>query len=199
MSLISIHQLSAEKRPSRRMMRGVGVLVAMAMPFSVLLADSAHAAQGTSTTASAPAVASVSASAALSDAPRSICYRAHVQNEGWQDWTCDGDIAGTMGQGLRLEALQLEEQGAGSICAAAHVQDIGWMNTRCAGDSGIVTVGTTGRSLRMEALSLNVGAGEICANAHLQNIGWQGVTCGSAVTVGTTGQSRRIEALSIYL
>ena len=35
-------------------------------------------------------------------------YRVHVQNIGWQEWKTDGEIAGTSGQGLRLEAIQIK-------------------------------------------------------------------------------------------
>jgi uncharacterized protein YjdB len=48
-----------------------------------------------------------------------VCYRAHVQNIGWQtrdadpangrdanEW-CDGEVAGTTGQSLRMEAVRI--------------------------------------------------------------------------------------------
>ena len=35
-------------------------------------------------------------------------YRVHVQNIGWQEWKTDGEIAGTSGQSLRLEAIQIK-------------------------------------------------------------------------------------------
>lgn len=40
--------------------------------------------------------------------PFKLCYRAHVQNIGWQSWKCEGDIAGTVGRSLRIEALDLQ-------------------------------------------------------------------------------------------
>jgi uncharacterized protein YjdB len=82
-----------------------------------------------------------------------VCYRAHVQDIGWQGWSCDGEIAGTTGQSLRLEALDIVRKDGRTICANAHVQDIGWQGARC-GTS--VSVGTTGRSLRMEAIWITV-------------------------------------------
>jgi uncharacterized protein YjdB len=131
--------------------------------------------------------------------PRSsVCYRAHVQNIGWQNWVCNGDIAGTVGQALRLEALQIRQWGAGGFCAQAHVEGLGWQNARCGNDGGVVTVGTTGHSLRMEALSLSANSTVVCANAHVQNIGWQGVRCGRSLVVGTTGQALRMEAVTVF-
>lgn len=37
----------------------------------------------------------------------SVKYRAHVQNIGWQAWRVDGQTAGTVGQGLRIEAVEI--------------------------------------------------------------------------------------------
>ncbi|MCF0142831.1 MAG: gamma-glutamylcyclotransferase, partial [Parasporobacterium sp.] len=36
-----------------------------------------------------------------------IFYRAHVQGIGWMNWVSNGAIAGTTGQGLRMEAIQI--------------------------------------------------------------------------------------------
>ena len=36
-----------------------------------------------------------------------ICYRAHVQNIGWQSEVCDGRVAGTTGRSLRMEAIRI--------------------------------------------------------------------------------------------
>jgi uncharacterized protein YjdB len=128
---------------------------------------------------------------------RKVCYSAHIENVGWQSWVCDGAVAGTVGQSLRMEAISIITHGTGGICANAHIQNIGWQGRKCAKDGGEVTVGSTGQSLRMEALELSPGTGTICANAHVQNIGWQGKKCGSSITVGTIGQSLRLEAIMI--
>jgi len=37
----------------------------------------------------------------------SDCSQAHVQNIGWQNEVCNGVIAGTVGQSLRLEAIRI--------------------------------------------------------------------------------------------
>lgn len=83
------------------------------------------------------------------------------------------------------------------VCYDAHVQNIGWQGWVCDG----AVAGTTGMSLRMEALAIyTVNVGGICADAHVQNIGWQGWTCasdGHSLVVGTTGLSLRMEALAL--
>ncbi len=84
------------------------------------------------------------------------------------------------------------------VCYQAHVQNIGWQNGVCNGQ----TAGTTGQSLRMEALRIwlvrlppRIG---VCYQAHVQNIGWQGWVC-NGQQAGTTGQSLRMEAIRIRL
>ena len=37
-----------------------------------------------------------------------ISYSTHVQNVGWQDSVYDGEMSGTSGQSLRLEAIKIE-------------------------------------------------------------------------------------------
>lgn len=85
-----------------------------------------------------------------------------------------------------------------SVNYQGHVQNVGWQNP--VSDGAIC--GTTGQSLRVEALKINIPnmpAGlHIKYRTHVQNIGWQGwVEDGE--TAGTTGQSLRMEAIQIYL
>jgi uncharacterized protein YjdB len=131
---------------------------------------------------------------------RHICYAAHVEDIGWQQPVCDGAIAGTTGQGLRMEALDIVVSGVGGVCAAAHVQNVGWQPVTCAVDNVNVVVGTTGQGLRMEALDISAASGSVCADAHVQNIGWQGWVCAASPSfamVGTTGQGLRMEAVQL--
>ncbi|MFD7099281.1 hypothetical protein ACFWA0_31130, partial [Streptomyces xanthophaeus] len=56
-----------------------------------------------------------------------ICYKAHVQNAGWEDpLACDGQQAGTTGQARHIEALAIQSKGVGQLCVFAHVQNQGW-------------------------------------------------------------------------
>ncbi len=136
-----------------------------------------------------------------------LAYQAHVQNIGWMGWVGDGEIAGTSGQSLRLEALNIKitpkatksatpGDGIVGIRASSHVENIGWQNEVASGE----TTGTTGQSLRVEAirLKLDTGAlsGGVDVNAHVQNIGWQGYRPNTA---GTEGQSLRMEAIELKL
>ena len=76
------------------------------------------------------------------------------------------------------------------VAARAHVQNIGWMPW--VADSQ--TVGTTGKSLRLEAIELRGGVGMV--SAHVQDIGWMPAVYGGT-TAGTTGRSLRLEAIRV--
>lgn len=129
-----------------------------------------------------------------------VTYQAHVQNVSWQSAVADGELAGTTGQSLRLEALKLQltnAPGEAGIKYEAHVQNIGWQNMMSNGQEA----GTTGQSLRLEALKItleNLPGYSLEYRVHVQNIGWMPwVTDGEIA--GTTGQSLRLEAVEIRL
>ncbi|MBR3225989.1 MAG: hypothetical protein IKF78_11775 [Atopobiaceae bacterium] len=144
----------------------------------------------------------------------SVWYRAHVQNLGTLGWSRDardGATVGTAGRGLRLEALEVcvlpkgqvpdgYSEGKASFVASlggrSHSQNLGWQPARG------TSLGTTGRGLRLEALSLAAPAlPEACGiayEAHVQNVGWQGERADGRVA-GTTGRSLRMEAVMIRL
>ena len=141
-----------------------------------------------------------------------IYYRVHSAGYGWLGWAKNGDSAGTTGLNIQIEAVQIKlvakggEPGVSSAPAfitapaltlQAHVATLGWINP--VGNGGVV--GTTGRSLAVEALKLNVSSsvsGGIEYSAHVQDVGWQGWTSNGDVA-GTVGRAKRIEALKIRL
>lgn len=118
-----------------------------------------------------------------------ISYAGHVQNVGWQTNVSNGATAGTVGQGLRLEALRFATTGQ---TARAHVQNIGWQSY----SSGATTIGTNGQSLRMEAVQVHstVPGETIRCQAHVESIGWM-AEVGDGEVCGTTGQGLRLEAV----
>ena len=75
----------------------------------------------------------------------------------------------------------------------AHVQNIGWTNWSYDGQ----TAGTTGQSLRMEAIRIDYDK-PIEAKAHIQNMGWVDYgTIDINTVIGTTGQGLRLEDLCL--
>jgi hypothetical protein len=129
-----------------------------------------------------------------------ISYRAQVQANGWMPAVQNSGQAGTTGQSLRLEGLQVWSPRSGvSVCYSGYVQNVGWQPEVCNG----ALAGTVGQSLRMEAVKIRLaskptGTNGIRYNTYLQGIGWQG-WMQDGVIAGTTGQSRRIEAIQIAL
>lgn len=124
--------------------------------------------------------------------PPKIKYRAHLEGIGWQDWKHDGDMAGTVGEKRRLEAIQIDYDKP--IEAKAHIQTYSWKDY---GEINKDTViGTEGEAKRLEALCLKCDT--IKYRVHIQGSGW---TCWTAadgiITLGSVGQKLRIEAIEI--
>ena len=91
-----------------------------------------------------------------------------------------------------------------SISCQAHVQNIGWQGVVTSGVGISSTVGTEGRSLRLEDLKLrlNNASGGIKISTHVSCIGWLGYSSASSgnwAESGTTGRSLAIEAVKIEL
>ena len=84
-----------------------------------------------------------------------IEYRVHSQDVGWGPWVQD-QWAGTRGLRLRAEAVQIRMAESADpalhVVYRAHVQDVGWQGWKEDG----ATAGTTGKSLRMEAVQIKV-------------------------------------------
>jgi hypothetical protein len=134
-----------------------------------------------------------------------LVYQAHSQNVGWLPAVRDGQVAGTTGYGLRLEALRIDTSGSAfpdlRLRAQAHIQNRGWT------DYGEITpdtvIGTVGEGLRMEALELDVIDGlpdgyKLMYQVHLAESGWT-PAIEAGYTTGTVGIGRRIEAARIWI
>ena len=151
--------------------------------------------------------------ASLRDAGYSLYYRLHIQDFGWLGWAKDGELAGSAGYGKRAEAIELCLVAGGETAPSdggtpyrdagfssrAHVQNVGWQDAQT-GYS--LTMGTTGRGLRMEALTISRPSddrsGDVVYEAHVENVGWQGERANGQVA-GTSGRGLRIEALRVRL
>ncbi|MCL1799619.1 MAG: S8 family serine peptidase [Eggerthellaceae bacterium] len=163
-----------------------------------------------------------------------IYYRVHVQNVGWMGWAKNGEnAAGTVGLGLRMEAMQVYllpagstppgstmggatspagapcaidasaagRKGAVSYDAMVHIQNQG--DTKYSKNNGSTTLGTSGRSLRLEAMTLKLAtppvSGGLSYSVHIQNIGWEKEPATNGTLSGTQGRALRLEALCISL
>lgn len=90
----------------------------------------------------------------INKAPAGLQYRAHVSCVGWQDWKNVGEMAGTTGRGLGMEALQFRFVNGGrrSIAGRVHVAYEGWHETETAMEPGYI--GTTGKAHSLQAVQL---------------------------------------------
>lgn len=131
-----------------------------------------------------------------------ITYSTHVENIGWMSNVSMGNVAGTSGKALRMEAVKINLSNApveGSIQYQAHVQNYGWMNPVTNGN----VAGTSGQALRIEAIKINLTGQlaeeyDIYYQVHAENYGWLG-WARNGEEAGTAGFALRLEAIKIVL
>lgn len=146
-----------------------------------------------------------------------ISYRAHCQTYGWLPAVKNGQIAGTVGQSKRLEAIKIAPPDGLELEVEIHMQDKGWKKytgiKRIVRNGHVLSSGTessdndpimgsVGQSRRLEAIRIratkNTTGKKLKYQAHVQNIGWQKAV-GEGEIAGTTGKALRMEALKIWL
>ena len=169
--------------------------------------DSAQPAQADASQPEASQADGAQAESARSEAaaPVSLSYSAHVSNIGWMGAVAGGEVAGTTGRGLPLEALRLvlsdastgEPLGADAVSVEAHVSNVGWQPA--VGNGG--TAGTTGQSRAVEALRVRL-SGELSARytvwyrVHSAEFGWLGWARDGA-DAGSAGYGRAVQAVQV--
>ena len=129
-----------------------------------------------------------------------ISYVAHGAGYGWQSYVNSGEIAGTIGESKRMEAIKIKLVNVpkdAEIIYQVHGADYGWQSWKKNDDLG----GSTGKSLRMEAIRIkliNLEGYKVQYRAHVAGYGWlKWVEDGELA--GTVGESRRIEAIQVKL
>ena len=120
-----------------------------------------------------------------------ITYQAHVQNIGWQQSKDNGELAGTKGEALRIEALIINADI--NIQYRVHIQDKGWSEWVPNG----ALAGTVGEGLRLEAIEIISSKNPIKATAHIENEGDIEYKEGTQIMIGTEGRALRLEALTL--
>lgn len=93
----------------------------------------------------------------------------------------------------RVEAAMVTKEKP-SIVYEAHVQNVGWQGTRSDGQ----TAGTTGKYLRVEALTIRFknSNATLAVEGHIEGKGWTSARTNGEV-VGTIGEGLRLEAIKI--
>lgn len=133
----------------------------------------------------------------------SVTYRAFVKGTGWQDWSEDGDLAGTTGKHLRVSGLKVklaDKPYSGGIAYRTHMKLSGWEDEwRQNGQ----TAGTADESQRVEAVQIKLTKKmakryDVYYRAHCQSFGWLG-WAKNGQKAGTSGYSYRLEGLEVVL
>lgn len=126
----------------------------------------------------------------LSNKPN-IKYEVHIQNIGWQKQKQNGELAGTKGEALRIEAIKIDADI--NIKYRVHMQDKGWSEYVPNG----FLAGTIGESRRIEAIEIESSKNPIKATAHVESIGDIHNIEGTHIKIGTEGRALRLEALTL--
>ncbi len=146
-----------------------------------------------------------------------LYYQVNVTSIGWMAWAKNDEPCGFTGYPYGVQAYRVRlirkgdippENEPGTLDTAfseakvlytTHVQNIGWQTNVWDG----MTAGTSGRSLRLEAMRLTLNdpkySGDICYRTHIQNIGWEKAFRSSGEDSGTSGRSLRLEAMQVKL
>ena len=131
-----------------------------------------------------------------------VNYQTHVQNIGWQGVVKNGEIAGTSGKNLQLEAIKINLSNAalaGNIEYSTHIQNIGWQAYKANG----ALSGTTGKNLQLEAIKIKL-AGDVSRyydvyyRVHIQDKGWLSWAANGA-SAGSQAASKHLEAIQIKI
>lgn len=84
-----------------------------------------------------------------------VLYQTHIQNIGWEStWRSNGQLSGTTGRSLRLEAIRIKLDGdianQYDIYYRVHAENFGWLGWAKNGEAA----GTAGYSYRLEAIQI---------------------------------------------
>ena len=130
----------------------------------------------------------------------SVSYQSHIQSIGWQDAVSNGEIGGTTGRSLRMEAIKLKLTGELAehydIYYRVHSQKKGWLPWVSNGEEA----GTTGLGLRMEAIQIKIFSKNevyLSYSSHSKN-GWQDYVESGEMS-GSTGNSVSIDQIKINI
>ena len=131
-----------------------------------------------------------------------VSYRTQVQTYGWEkNYTSNGGVSGTMGQGKRLETIQIKAEGADNLDIEyrTHVQSFGWQNWTSNGANS----GTVGLGKRLEAIQIRLKGDDaerydVYYRVHAQSYGWLNWAKNGEYS-GTAGLGKRLEAIQIIV
>ncbi|MET9383058.1 hydrolase [Streptomyces sp. NPDC002928] len=142
---------------------------------------------------------------------RHVCYRAFVFGVGWQKPVCDGTIAGTVGQGKQITALNIAVYGVQGSAATAMVHNPQSTNGQGSWLPKWTDIIEDGKdnyvgSSKSDAPYLvtfvwNVGSGQLCNVTKPVDQDWRDQSCngarGDLNTAGNFDNNHWIEAIKL--
>ena len=132
-----------------------------------------------------------------------IRYNSYLQNIGWQGEAADGQMSGTTGNSLAIEALKVylvSPSYKGSVIYESYISGYGWeKDYRSNGQiSGVVDGKKNVEAVKLlltDEMSQNY---DIYYRVHAQKVGWLGWAKNGEIA-GTNGYGYRLEAIEIKL
>ena len=120
--------------------------------------------------------------------------KAYIQDIGWTEWKNAGEVVGTTGEGMRMEAIILQGNNGLNLSYRVHMEEIGWAEWV---ENGQIA-GTTGENIRIEAIEIKSNK-DLEVQEHIQDIGWIPASKGKNIKIGKEGKSLRLEAFKILI
>ena len=139
------------------------------------------------------------------EAGTGIKYRTYIANSGWQGWSQNGAVSGTIGQnnkvyGIRIKLVGLENY---SVQYRVHIEDYGWLDWVADGETaGKVPEGKKIESIEIkitEKVQIDYPIG-VEYYSHVQDIGWEETYLQrDGETSGVGNKGLKTEAIKIRL
>ncbi|MFJ2608192.1 hypothetical protein ACIO13_24930 [Streptomyces sp. NPDC087425] len=109
---------------------------------------------------------------------RHICYRVYFDQGGWQKPVCDGAVAGKVGTGKKIKAINTATAGTKGTASNAWVRKEHWKAAWNGGGDGVdVYIGSSKAAYPyILGFVINVGDGRICQTAAYNNK-WDMLAC----------------------
>ena len=136
----------------------------------------------------------------MAKGPAGITYSAHVQNKGWNGNVADGTTAGTVGYGLRTEAIKINLQNlSGTVYYKTKGLNSEWQDWKQNGDIS----GSVGKSTGLERIQIKLDetlnqSYNVYYRVHVAKLGWLGWTSNGEIA-GTEYYEYSIEAIQIKI
>ena len=145
-----------------------------------------------------------------------IYYRAYAKGYGWLGWASSNELAGSIGHGVPVQAIQVKLVKNGesapsplgdsevefpyTYTVTGHQANVGWIpEVINDGVVGNVNTGNALEAFKITFLGSKPGDIGVQADAHVSTIGWINNQDASQVVGGTVGSGRALEGIRLRL